>query len=90
MTHSRKNFNRIKTWLSRLSFRTGIIMLIACVVCYAISFAQLLFPLSLTIKGILWIVFFGMAKTLQYSAIAVLGVEGVKRFKQWGNNHRHK
>lgn len=88
MTHSRKNFNRIKSWLSRLSFRTGIIMLIACVVCYAISFAQFMLPLSITIKGILWIVFFGMAKTLQYSAIMVLGAEGIKRLKQWRKSHK--
>ncbi len=77
---------RLKQWLSRLSFRAGIIMLVACVACYIVSFAQMLLPISAVAKGVLWIVFFGLAKTLQYGGLAVLGVEGAKRLKLWWKN----
>ena len=79
---------RLKQWLSRLSFRTGIVLIIACVICYIVSFAQMLLPISVTAKGVLWVVFFGLAKTFQYSALAVLGVEGVKRVKSWWKNRK--
>lgn len=78
--------NRIKLWLSKLSFRTGVILIAICVICYIVSFAQMLLPISATAKGVLWVVFFGLAKTFQYSGLAVLGVEGVKRVKSWWNN----
>ena len=90
MLFSHKILNRLKLWLSQLSFRTGIIMVIACVACYAISFAQFLLPISITYKGFLWIIFFGFAKTFQYAAIAVLGAEGIKRLKQWWKRHKNK
>lgn len=80
--------NGIKLWLSKLSFRTGIVLIIACVICYIVSFAQMLLPISVTAKGVLWVVFFGLAKTFQYSALAVLGVEGVKHIKQWWKNRK--
>ena len=67
---------RIKKFLSRLSIRTGIIILIICVVCYIISFAQMLLPISATAKGVLWFIFFGLAKTTQYTALAIIGVKG--------------
>ncbi|MBO7282329.1 MAG: hypothetical protein J6U73_02855 [Alistipes sp.] len=67
---------RIKSFLSRLSIRTGIIILIICVVCYIISFAQMLLPISAAAKGVLWFIFFGLAKTTQYTALAILGVKG--------------
>lgn len=54
-------------------------------ICYIVSFAQMLLPISATAKGVLWVVFFGLAKTFQYAGIAVLGVEGVKRVKKWWN-----
>ena len=79
---------QVKNFLSRLSFRTGIVLIIACVICYIVSFAQMLFPISVTAKGVLWVVFFGLAKTFQYSALAVLGVEGVKRVKSWWKNRK--
>lgn len=79
---------RLKQWLSRLSFRTGIIMLVACVACYIISFAQMLLPISAVVKGVLWFMFFGLAKTFQYSGFAVIGVEGIKRLKLWLKNKR--
>lgn len=32
-------------------------------------------------KGVLWVIFFGLAKTFQYGGLTILGVEGVKRLK---------
>lgn len=90
MAFSNEIQNRLKLCLSQLSFRTGIIMIIVCVVCYVISFAQFLLPISISAKGVLWVIFFGLAKTLQYAAIAVLGAEGIKRFKLWWKSHKHK
>ncbi len=73
----------VKRWLGGLSFRTGVVLIVACVVAYVISFAQMLLPLSVTMKSVLWVVFFGLAKTFQYAGLAVLGTAGVKRFRQW-------
>ena len=77
---------QIKQRLSKLSFRTGVVLVILCMICYIVSFAQMLLPISATAKGIFWFVFFGLAKTFQYAGIAVLGVEGVRRIKKWWNN----
>ncbi len=74
--------SRFKKWLGGLSFRTGIIVLILCVLFYILSFAQMLLPISLTAKGILWTIFFGLAKTAQYTAILIIGKEGIARLKQ--------
>ena len=79
---------QVKNFLSRLSFRTGVVLVILCVICYIVSFAQMLLPISVAAKGVLWIVFFGLAKTFQYSALAVLGVEGVRRVKSWWKNRK--
>ncbi len=73
----------IKTWLQGLSFRTGVIVLALCVPCYILSFAQMALPISTEMKGVLWFVLFGMAKTFQYGGLTILGVEGVKRLKMW-------
>ena len=73
----------IKEWLSELSFRTGIIVLISCVIFYIISFAQMLLPVSIAAKGALWAVFFGLAKTAQYTALLIFGKEGLSRLKKW-------
>lgn len=72
----------IKTKLQGLSFRTGTIVLLMCIPFYIISFAQMLLPLSTSAKGVLWAVFFGIAKLFQYSGITILGVEGYKRLKR--------
>lgn len=69
--------------LQRLSFRTGVIVLLCCVPCYILSFAQMALPISATAKGVLWFVLFGMAKTTQYAGLTILGVEGVRRLKAW-------
>ena len=76
------NMANIKQWLSKLSFRTGVIVLLCCIPCYILSFAQMALPISVEIKGILWFILFGLAKTFQYGGLSILGVEGVKRLKQ--------
>lgn len=67
--------------LQRLSFRTGVVVLLCCVPCYIVSFAQMALPLSAYAKGVLWVVFFGLAKTFQYAGLTIVGVEGVRRLK---------
>lgn len=71
----------VKHWLQSLSFRTGVIVLLCCIPFYILSFAQMLLPISVAAKGILWTVFFGLAKTCQYGGLTILGVEGYKRLK---------
>ncbi|MDO4957200.1 MAG: hypothetical protein Q4E60_09320 [Bacteroidales bacterium] len=74
-------FQRLKNWLSSLSFRTGVIVLLCCIPFYILSFAQMALPISTQTKGILWVVLFGLAKTCQYGGLTILGVEGIKRLK---------
>lgn len=74
-------FLKVKAWLQSLSFRTGVIVLLLCIPCYIFSFAQMLLPISVEAKGVLWTVFFGLAKTFQYAGLTILGVEGYKRLK---------
>ncbi|RGV32887.1 hypothetical protein DWW14_23965 [Bacteroides uniformis] len=74
-------FIRFKQWLGRLSFRTGIVVATLCIISYIVSFAQILLPISATMKGVLWTVFFGLAKTFQYAALLILGSAGLTRAK---------
>ena len=74
-------FYNVKHWLQSLSFKTGVIVLLCCIPFYILSFAQMLLPISITAKGILWTVLFGLAKTCQYGGLTILGVEGYKRLK---------
>lgn len=83
-----KNFlvstkDRIVKKLQSFSFRTGIIVLLLCIPFYILSFAQMALPISAEAKGVLWVVLFGLAKTFQYSGLYILGVEGVKRLKNF-------
>lgn len=78
----KKTWRKIKEWLQGLSFRTGLIVALCCVVFYIISFAQMLLPISTVAKGVLWTVFFGLAKTAQYSALLILGKAGVERLRR--------
>ena len=78
---ARRALEAVKQWLSRLSFRTGVIVLSLCVPCYIFSFAQMALPISAKAKGVSWVVFFGLAKTFQYGGLTILGVEGWKRLK---------
>ncbi len=74
--------DRIKRWLASLSYKTGISVAIVCVICYVVSFAQMLLPVSAAAKGVLWFVFFGLAKTAQYSAILILGKSGIESIRR--------
>ena len=74
-------FRPIKRWVTGMSFRTGVIYLIICLLLYIASFAQLLLPLSVATKTTLWIILFGLAKVAQYIGLAVVGVEGWRRIK---------
>lgn len=74
-------WHKLKSWLQSLSFRTGVIVLVCCIPFYILSFAQMLLPFSVSAKGILWTVLFGLAKTCQYGGLTILGVEGYKRLK---------
>lgn len=53
-----KAFDNIKQWLQGLSFRTGVIVLLCCIPFYVLSFAQMLLPISVAAKGVLWTIFF--------------------------------
>ena len=77
----RHAWHRLKSWLQSLSFRTGVIVLVCCIPFYILSFAQMLLPISVSAKGILWTILFGLAKTCQYGGLTILGVEGYKRLK---------
>jgi len=79
----KQQLKNIQEKLSRLSFSTGVIVLSLCLLFYFLSFAQFTLPISTSLKGILWAVFFGLAKTCQYTALAILGKEGYKRLKQY-------
>ena len=81
--HIKRVLEKIRFYLSRLSFRTGVIVLFLCVPFYAISFLVLLLPVSEVLRGALWALFFGLAKSAQYGGLAILGVEGVKKLKSW-------
>lgn len=77
-----KSFLRaVKSRLAKLGFRTGLVFAGVCVICYVFSFAQMALPISLELKGALWIAFFGLAKATQYTAILILGKEGVVRLR---------
>ena len=71
----------IKSYLQKLSFRTGVIVLLMCIPFYFLSFVQVFFPVSTATKGILFTIFFGLAKSFQYGGIAILGKEGYKQVK---------
>lgn len=72
---------KIKVQLAKLSFRTGVIVLLLCIPCYIFSFAQMAFDTNAATKSVLWVIIFGLAKTFQYGGLTILSVEGVKRLK---------
>lgn len=74
----KERFENIKRWLKGLSYRTGVIVAGICALCYVISFAQMLLPISVAAKSVLWFVFYGLAKTCQYAALLILGKAGLK------------
>ena len=82
-TSSRQCKEAAKARLSKLSFRTGAIVLAMCIPFYIISFAQMALPINASLKGALWVIFFGLAKTTQYGGLTILGAEGVRRIKRY-------
>lgn len=72
---------KIKNFFKGLSTRTGIILLILCIISYAIAFIVPFIAIPKATKTVLAFTFFGLAKVFQYSAIAVLGVKGWHKFK---------
>jgi phosphoglycolate phosphatase len=54
-----------------------------CIPFYILSFAQMALPISATAKSALWVILFGLAKTTQYTGLAIIGVEGWHRVKKW-------
>ena len=73
----------IKRFLQGLSFRTGVMVMLSCVIFYLLSFAVLAMSLSVGLRGALWAIFFGLAKSAQYGGLLILGAEGIKRVKRW-------
>lgn len=82
-TMIKTTFQRLRQRLSHLSFRTGAIVLGACVCCYALSFTLPFLVEDNWMKGAVWACFFGLAKTFQYTGLAIVGVEGWRRIKAW-------
>lgn len=78
----KKSLLKAKEWLEGLGFRTGLMVGAVCLICYVISFAQMALPISVGLKGILWVIFFGLAKASQYTALLILGKEGVRRLRR--------
>lgn len=78
----------LRSRLSRLSFRTGAFVLAMCVPFYIISFAQMALPMSVSVKGILWVIFFGLAKAFQYGGLTIIGAEGIRRIKDYWYRRR--
>lgn len=76
-------FRRLSARLAALSFRTGVIVLSVCLLCYIISFAQMLLPLPVWLKGALWATFYGCAKASQYAALLILGKAGFQRIRSF-------
>lgn len=78
-----QTINKIKQFLASLSFRTGVIVLCVCIACYIISFAVFALPIPLSTSSVLWFIFFGLAKTAQYSALLIMGKVGIERVKKF-------
>ena len=74
---------RMQAFLRRFSFRTGVIVLVLCMARCIISFAQMALPICVELKGGLWFIFFGLAKSFQYGGLTIIGVDGIKRLKAY-------
>lgn len=75
--------NGLRQWLAQRSFRTGVVVLLLCVPCYVLSFAQLGLDIPTSAKAVLGFVLYGLAKTFQYAGLGILGTQGMKRIKAW-------
>ena len=86
----KKLSSRVVVYLKRLSPKTGMIILSLCIPFYIISFAQMALPISAATKGVLWFLFFGLAKTTQYTGLTILGVSGIKNLKNYIRERRNR
>lgn len=59
----------------------GILCLVLCVLCYILSGVAFVKNVKEEQFNFYFVIFFGAAKTFQYTAIAILGVEAWKRIK---------
>ncbi|MCQ2217409.1 MAG: hypothetical protein MJZ33_02860 [Paludibacteraceae bacterium] len=73
---------KIRNFLQRFSFRTGVIIMALCIPLYIISFAQAMLPISATTKTVLFFVFYGLAKLVKYTGLVIVGAEGWERIKR--------
>lgn len=85
-----KRLRAFKDWLGGLSFRTGVAVAGFCAACYVAAFAQMALPISAGAKVALWATFYGLAKASQYTAIFILGKEGLGRLRRFFRRSRAK
>ena len=78
----RKIFRKIRQFLSRLPFRTGVVVFSLCIPCYIFSFAQFALPGETESKIVLWALFFGLGQVFQYTGRIILGNDGLARLKR--------
>ena len=78
----RKLFRKIRQFLSRLPFRTGVVVFSLCIPCYIFSFAQFALPGETESKIVLWALFFGLGQVFQYTGRIILGNDGLARLKR--------
>lgn len=74
---------KIRNFLRRFSFKTGVIIMALCIPCYIFSFAQIGLPMSTKAHSILWATFYGLAKLFKYTGLVIVGAEGWERIKNW-------
>lgn len=86
----KENVKRIRQWLQGLSFKTGVFVLAMCVPFYIASFAQFALPVSPVVKGVLWAILFGLAKTAQYGGLTIIGVKGLNTLKSYFQKRKTK
>lgn len=48
----------------------------------------MLLPISISAKGLIWTIFFGLAKATQYTALLILGKAGIDRVKKYFSTGR--
>lgn len=81
---------KVRFWLSRLSFRTGVIVLVFCVILHVAAFVPMAFDVTPEFKAKWGLWFFGAAKVAQYSGLAIVGAEGIKRLRRYFKNKKEK
>ena len=90
MSRFKELFARFRQWLSRLSFRTGLIVFACGIALQLASFVPMLFDISAELKGIIWFWTFGAGKAAQYSGLTIMGVEGIKGLRNYFKKRKEK